>query len=178
VDHNKNDSIFSGSFCVTGYGLYSAEKVGDESYASEITKMAKKFKLTLSPLQIKINLIVKLLFAAAIFLVILKIILQGANFGQPDFIREIATIVISLVPQGLVLTSSVTFALGIYRISKIGAIVQKLNAIESFSNVKVVCTDKTGTLTQNKLSVNIITLLIDKYDMEVTEKLLGTYAKF
>ena len=84
---------------------------------------------------------------------------------------------LSLIPQGLVLMSSVTFALGIYRISKIGAIIQKLNAIESFANVKIVCTDKTGTLTQNKLAVNKITPLTDKYTTEQIETLLGTYAK-
>jgi cation-transporting ATPase E len=84
---------------------------------------------------------------------------------------------LSLVPQGLVLMSSVTFALGVYRISKIGAIIQKLNAIESFANVKIVCTDKTGTLTQNKLAVNKVTILTDKYSKEEIEKLLGTYAK-
>jgi len=84
---------------------------------------------------------------------------------------------LSLIPQGLVLMASVTFALGIYRISKIGAIIQKLNAIESFANVKIVCTDKTGTLTQNKLAVNRITPLTKKYSKEQIEELLGTYAK-
>ena len=58
------------------------------------------------------------------------------------------------LPQGLVLMASITFALGVYRISKIGAIIEKLNAIESFSNVQIVCMDNTGTLTQNNLAVN------------------------
>ena len=174
---NENDKILSGSFCVSGNGIYEAEKVGDNSYAAEITKLAKTFKLNLSPLQKKINFIVKTLFAAAIILVALEIIFRGGNFSDTDFIRKLATILLSLVPQGLVLMSSVTFALGIYRISKIGAIVQKLNAIESFSNVKVVCTDKTGTLTKNKLSVNRITLLNDKYELDYVQKLLGTYGK-
>jgi len=173
----KDEEVLSGSFCVSGNGYYIAEKVGDESYASGITRLAKRFKLSLSPLQKKINFIVKMLFTAAVVLVILNIIYQDIPFANIDSIRKISTILLSLVPQGLVLMSSVTFALGIYRISKIGAIIQKLNAIESFSNVKVVCTDKTGTLTQNKLSVNRITLLNNINDDEV-KNLLGTYAKF
>lgn len=177
AEKSQNDKILSGSFCVSGNGLYIAEKVGDESYASEITKMAKRFKLILSPLQVKINLIVKGLFASAVILILMRITLRTSDFGQVEFIREIATIAISLVPQGLVLMSSVTFALGIYRISKIGAIVQKLNAIESFSNVKVVCTDKTGTLTKNMLAVQKITLLNNKFSQEETEELLGTYSR-
>ena len=175
---NVKDKVLSGSFCVSGSGYYIAEKVGDESYASEITKLAKKFKLNLSPLQIKINFLVKALFTTAVLLVVLEALFQGINFGYVESVRKVSTIMLSLVPQGLVLMASVTFALGIYRISKIGAIIQKLNAIESFANVKVVCTDKTGTLTQNKLSVNKVTVLVkNKTEDEITS-LLGTYAKF
>jgi cation-transporting P-type ATPase E len=174
----EGSEVLSGSFCISGNGYYSAEKVGDESYANQITKTAKKFKLNLSPLQVRLNFIVKVLFATAILLVGLEIIRNPGGFSDLDFIRRISTIMLSLIPQGLVLMSSVTFALGIYRISKIGAIIQKLNAIESFANVKIVCTDKTGTLTQNKLAVNKLTTLTDKYSKEETENLLGTYAKF
>lgn len=173
----NGDEVLSGSFCLSGNGYYKAEKVGDNSYANEITKTAKKFKMNVSPLQVKLNFIVKVLFSTAIFLVILEIIRNPNGFSDLDFIRRISTIMLSLIPQGLVLMSSVTFALGIYRISKIGAIIQKLNAIESFANVKIVCTDKTGTLTQNKLAVNRITPLNDKFTIEQIEELLGTYAK-
>ncbi len=177
INKKNGDEVLSGSFCLSGNGFYKAEKVGDNSYANEITKTAKKFKLNLSPLQVKLNFIVKVLFSTAIFLVILEIIRNPDGFSDLDFVRRISTVMLSLIPQGLVLMASVTFALGIYRISKIGAIIQKLNAIESFANVKIVCTDKTGTLTQNKLAVNRITPLTTKYTREQIEELLGTYAK-
>ncbi len=133
--------------------------------------------MNLSPLQVRLNFIVKVLFSTAIFLVILEIIRNPNGFSDLDFVRKISTVMLSLIPQGLVLMASVTFALGIYRISKIGAIIQKLNAIESFANVKIVCTDKTGTLTQNKLAVNRITPLTKKFTKEQIEELLGTYAR-
>ena len=171
------DEVLSGSFCLSGNGHYTAVKVGDNSYANEITRTAKKFKLNISPLQVKLNFIVKALFSTAIFLVILEIVRTPNGFSDLDFVRRISTVMLSLIPQGLVLMASVTFALGIYRISKIGAIIQKLNAIESFANVKIVCTDKTGTLTQNKLAVNRITPLTQKYTIQQIEELLGTYAK-
>jgi len=177
INKRNGDEVLSGSFCLSGNGFYRAEKVGDNSYANEITKTAKKFKMNLSPLQVKLNFIVKVLFSTAIFLVILEIVRNPGGFSDLDFIRKISTVMLSLIPQGLVLMSSVTFALGIYRISKIGAIIQKLNAIESFANVKIVCTDKTGTLTQNKLAVNRITPLTSKFTKEQIEELLGTYAK-
>lgn len=177
INKKNGDQVLSGSFCLSGNGFYKAEKVGDNSYANEITKTAKKFKMNLSPLQVKLNFIVKVLFSTAIFLVILEIVRNPNGFSDLDFVRRISTVMLSLIPQGLVLMASVTFALGIYRISKIGAIIQKLNAIESFANVKIVCTDKTGTLTQNKLAVNRITPLTTKYTKEQIEELLGTYAK-
>ncbi len=177
INKKNGDEILSGSFCVSGNGFYKAVHVGDNSYANRITQTAKKFKLNLSPLQVKLNFIVKVLFSTAIFLVILEIIRTPGGFSDLDFVRRISTVMLSLIPQGLVLMSSVTFALGIYRISRIGAIIQKLNAIESFANVKIVCTDKTGTLTQNKLAVNRITPLTGKFTVNQIEKLLGTYAK-
>lgn len=177
INKKNGDEVLSGSFCLSGNGFYRAEKVGDNSYANEITKTAKKFKLNLSPLQVRLNFIVKVLFSTAIFLVVLEIIRNPGGFSDLDFVRKISTVMLSLIPQGLVLMSSVTFALGIYRISKIGAIIQKLNAIESFANVKIVCTDKTGTLTQNKLAVNRITPLTAKFTKDQIEELLGTYAR-
>ena len=178
VYKNQGDELLSGSFCVSGNGLYVAERVGDACHAVEITNLAKKFKHTVTPLQKKLDHIVELMMLASVVLVLLEIVFDPqASFGRMDFIRRLSTLVISLLPQGLVLMASITFALGVYRISRIGAIIEKLNAIESFSNVQIVCMDKTGTLTQNKLSVNQLTLLNDQYSRAEAETLLGTYAR-
>jgi cation-transporting P-type ATPase E len=175
---NAGDSILSGSFCVSGNGAYVAEKVGDNCYANEVTGIAKKLKHTLTPLQKKLDHIVETLLLISVALVLLELLFDPhANIDDLDFIRRLSTIVISLIPQGLVLMASITFALGVYRISRIGAIIERLNAIESFSNVQVVCMDKTGTLTQNKLTVNRITLLDSALDRAQAEGLLGTYGK-
>jgi cation-transporting P-type ATPase E len=179
VEKSEGDSVLSGSFCVSGNGVYRAEKVGDKSYANSVTTLAKKMNLSISPLQKKINLILKILFGFAIILSCAEIIVWYAkpNIEFVEFIRKIATILISLVPQGLVLMASVTYAVGVYRISKIGAIVQKLNAIESFSNVQVVCMDKTGTLTENKLRIHSHTNLSDIIPDEEVKLLLGSYSR-
>lgn len=175
---SADDKVLSGSFCVSGNGTYVAEKVGDACYANQITDLAKKVKHTLTPLQKKIDHIVETLMLISAGLVLLEFIFDPhANINDLNFIRRLSTIVISLLPQGLVLMASITFALGVYRISRIGAIIEKLNAIESFSNVQIVCMDKTGTLTQNKLAVNQITLLDERYNRAEAETLLGTYGK-
>lgn len=178
IEKSEGDEVLSGSFCVSGNGVYRAEKVGDKSYANSVTALAKKMNLSISPLQKKINFILKVLFGFALILTVVEIIVWSAkpNIEFVDFIRKIATILISLVPQGLVLMASVTFAVGVYRISKIGAIVQKLNAIESFSNVQVVCMDKTGTLTENKLRIHSFTNLSGNIPDEEIKLLLGSYS--
>ncbi len=166
--------VLSGSFCLSGSGYYKADKIGMESYASQVTMQAKKYKFDLTPLQKQINFIVKALFGVALVLVLLAVMLNKDGFST-DFVRKISTIVMSLVPQGLVLMSTVTFAVGVYRISKLGAIVQRLNAIESFSNVQVVCMDKTGTLTQNKLSIRSV-IPIGSLTEDEARSTAGTYA--
>jgi cation-transporting P-type ATPase E len=172
------EHILSGSFCLSGHGYYVAERVGDDSYASEVTRLAKKYKFTLTPLQRRINFFVKALFGAAIVLILLKILLTwNISLLEIDAVRKIGTILESLVPQGLVLMSSVAFAIGVHRISKVGAIVQKLNAVESFSNVQVTCMDKTGTLTENKLSVQHVLPLSAGTPEKELKTLLGTYAR-
>lgn len=180
IEKITGDTVLSGSFCVSGSGYYKAEKVGIESHANKVTNLAKKFKFSLTPLQKRINLILKVLFGIALLLVLIEILVYNLEsvhtYTFVDHIRKIATILISLVPQGLVLTASVTFAIGVYRISKIGAIVQKLNAIESFSNVEYVCMDKTGTLTENKLKVHSINSLDLSIPDESIKKLIGTFA--
>lgn len=179
IEKQANDAVLSGSFCIAGNGYYVAEKVGDESFAAQINKSAKQLKLHLTPLQQQLNFIVKALFFTSIVLIALEIGFGANGSGnEVDFIRKLSTLVISLVPHGLVLMSSITFALGVYRISQLGAIVQKLNAIESFSNVKVVCTDKTGTLTQNKLSIKRVTRIDEHaHSLNEVEKLLGLYGE-
>jgi cation-transporting ATPase E len=152
------------------------EKTGDECYAAEITRMAKKYKFNSTPLQSKINLIVKFLFVTALILVALELLFGRTNYGEVHLIRKIASIIIALIPQGLVLMVSVIYAYGVLRISKIGAIINKLNAVESFSNIKVVCMDKTGTITQNNHEVTAINYLPSDYIEPVLKKIITSFA--
>ncbi|MBF0317196.1 MAG: HAD-IC family P-type ATPase [Nitrospirae bacterium] len=175
---NNGDVLLSGSFCVSGNGYYKATRVGHDSLAARFTKTARRYKLTLTPLQRRINLIIKGLFVVCVFLVASAFLLRGDEGVSIDLARQVATIMLGLIPQGLVLMSSVTFALGVFRISRLGAIVQRLNAVESFSNVSVICMDKTGTLTQNKLSLHALTPLTEEIDAQAIRQSLSTYAQY
>ncbi|MBC7796861.1 MAG: HAD-IC family P-type ATPase [Pyrinomonadaceae bacterium] len=178
IEKAVGETVLSGSFCVAGNGFYTAEKVGLESYAAKINESARHLKLHLTPLQRQLSLIIKALFAVSLILVVLEIFFgSNGSLTEVDLVRKVSTLVIALVPHGLVLMSSITFALGVYRISQLGAIVQRLNAIESFANVKVVCMDKTGTLTQNKLTIKRVTMLDEDFSQPQIERWLGIYGE-
>lgn len=171
-----DSKVLSGSYVSSGSGYFIVEKIGNDSYAGKINKEAKYFKFTSSPLQIKINNIIKILVVVSLLLIGLKVASNWKDGAlQVHSIREYITILIALIPQGLILLSTITYAIGIYKISKIGAIVQKITAIEAFSAVNIVCMDKTGTLTENKISIQSINNLSKLDDINL-KKLISTYA--
>ena len=156
VPKRAGDEVFSGSFCVNGSALYVAEKVGEQSLSNQITAGARAFRRVLTPLQNEIYLVVRIMLAIVIyieFLLIIDALVTRANMGETI---ASATLVVGLVPNGLFLSITLAYALGAVRIIKYGALVQQSNAIESLSNVTVLCSDKTGTLTANRLQVNAV----------------------
>lgn len=161
IRKTKGDEILSGSFCVTGDGYFEAEKVGSQSFANKLTAAARSFEPIQTPLQTRVNYAVRLIMVLA---VVMGVIFSVAGFIQGfTFLENVkATAVFTgLVPYGLFLTIAVTYAFGSVTIAKRGALVQQSNAIESLNNVDVLCMDKTGTLTANRLLLNDIKPLGD-----------------
>ncbi len=146
----------SGSFCVNGSALYVAEKVGEQSLSNQITAGARAFRRVLTPLQNEIYLVVRIMLAIVIYIEFLLVIDALVARANPGETIASATLVVGLVPNGLFLSITLAYALGAVRIIKYGALVQQSNAIESLSNVTVLCLDKTGTLTANRLQVNAV----------------------
>jgi cation-transporting ATPase E len=154
ISKRAGDPVYSGSFCVTGGGHYTVEKVGAASLANQITAGARSFRRVLTPLQRQINLVIRIILLIVIYLQLLlafnaliKLVPVAEAIGQ-------ATILASLVPNGLFLSIALAYAVAAVRILRFGALVQQANAIESLSNVDVLCLDKTGTLTANRLQVS------------------------
>jgi len=147
------DPVYSGSFCANGGASYVADKVGAASLANQITAGARSFRRVVTPLQQQVNLVIRIMLLLVIYLQLLlaftaliKVVPFRESVGQ-------AAILAGLVPNGLFLSIAVAYALGAVRILRFGALVQQANAIESLSNVDVLCLDKTGTLTTNRLRV-------------------------
>ena len=148
------DEVRSGSFAVEGGGAYVVEAVGPDSYAERVAGEARTFRHPRSPLERAVN---RLLFWLVGLMVVLGAILGYAlwrrHAGLSDAVSTSTAAVLSMVPEGLVLLVSLTYVVAALRMVRRGVLAQQLNAIESLAAVDVICTDKTGTLTEAALRV-------------------------
>lgn len=173
VSKRTGDMLYSGSFCLSGSAYYQAEKVGTQSVANQLTVSARAFRRVYTPLQRQINVIIQVMLLVAIFFEILLVISSQMNHVPLVKSVEMAVVIIGIVPKGLLLATSVAYALGALRIVSKGALVQQANAVESLSNVDVLCMDKTGTLTANAMVLDAM----HPFDMEASDvwRMLGNY---
>ncbi len=155
VAKEPGDQVLSGAFCVVGSGAYRVSAVGADSFAERLAAEAKGTRTQLSPLQLDINRILRFIIVVLIPLAILMIVSTiWLDFGgAAASVQRVVAALVPLVPEGLVLLASLTFAVAAVRLARLGTLAQQLNAIESLASVDTVCVDKTGTLTENRLAV-------------------------
>jgi cation-transporting ATPase E len=155
VPRGPGDPVLSGAYCVAGSGTYEVTAVGADSFAERLAAEAKGARSQPSPLQIDINRILRIIIAVMVPLAVLMVVSTvWLDFGAPaTSVQRVVAALVPLVPEGLVLLASLTFAVAALRLGRIGALAQQLNAIESLASVDTVCVDKTGTLTENRLDV-------------------------
>ena len=175
IRKDPGEPILSGSFCTAGSCDYVAERVGNEAYAQQLTADARRLVRRATPLQIRFKRIVRvLLIATAALGVLLLVSAAVSNDDLADAIKNTTATISSVVPEGLLLGMTVAFAVGAVRLSRHGAIVQDINAVEAMNYLDVVCLDKTGTITANELSLRETIWLND--DLEIDRGWLGAFA--
>jgi cation-transporting P-type ATPase E len=154
VARAAGDDVRSGSFAVEGSGSYVVSAVGPESYAERIAGEARAFRHPRSPLERDLNRLLITLVGVMVPLgVLLAYALWRLDVDADEAVPRSVAAVVSLVPEGLILLTSLTYAVAALRMARRGALAQQLNAIESLAAVDVVCLDKTGTLTEGTLRV-------------------------
>ena len=151
------EEVLSGSFAISGYCYYRAERVGLEAYALKLVSDARQLVRRASPLQLRFRRLLRVLLnATAVLAVALVISLNVQNKGIAEALKATTATVTTIVPEGLLLAMTVAFVIGAVRVARKGAIVQEISAIEALNYVDVLCFDKTGTITANKLEVDSI----------------------
>jgi cation-transporting ATPase E len=170
------DELRSGAFVVEGTGAYEVTAVGADSYAQRLLGEARAFRHPRSPLEQAVNRLLLALAGAVVLLgALLGFSLWHRDASAGDAVATATAGVVSLVPEGLVVLVSLTFAVAALRMARRGVLAQQLNAIESLASADVICLDKTGTLTDAELRV---TDTIPRDGVESTEltSLLGRLA--
>ncbi|MEU6542923.1 HAD-IC family P-type ATPase [Streptomyces sp. NPDC046859] len=174
VVKRPGDPVLSGSFAVAGGGAYQATKVGREAYAAQLAEEASRFTLVHSELRSGISTILKyvtwMMVPAAIGLIITQLFVKGSDLD--DSIARTVGGIVPMVPEGLVLLTSVAFAIGVIRLGRRQCLVQELPAIEGLARVDTVCLDKTGTLTEGGMDVTALRTL-DGFEEPYVRTVLG-----
>ncbi|KUM72368.1 HAD-IC family P-type ATPase [Streptomyces curacoi] len=174
VVKRPGDQVLSGSFVVAGGGAFQATKVGREAYAAQLAEEASRFTLVHSELRSGISTILKyvtwMMVPAAIGLIVTQLFVKQNDLD--DSLARTVGGIVPMVPEGLVLLTSVAFAIGVIRLGRQQCLVQELPAIEGLARVDTVCLDKTGTLTEGGMDVTELRTLGGS-DEEYIRKVLG-----
>ncbi len=151
-DDNK---IYAGTNVVSGLAIAVLSEIGNETRLGKIGKSLESIKEEKTPLEIKINDFVKIMVigGAIVFLLIL-----GVNlFKSHDFLDSLLkamTLAMSILPEEIPVAFTTFMAIGAWRMSKMGILVKKTKTVETLGSATVICTDKTGTLTENEMSLS------------------------
>ncbi|AIA05303.1 HAD-IC family P-type ATPase [Streptomyces noursei] len=176
VVKKPGDPVMSGSFVVAGNGAFTATKVGRAAYAAQLAEEASRFTLVHSELRTGISQILKyvtwMMIPTALGLILSHLLTLGLPADAA--IRRMVAGIVPMIPEGLVLLTSVAFAIGVVRLGRKQCLVQELPAIEGLARVDVVCLDKTGTLTEGGMDVTALRPLADQ-DPARVRQVLGAF---
>jgi len=162
VIKEPGDEVLSGSFVAAGSGRFRATRVGAQAYAAQLAEQGRRFSLTHSELRSGIDQILRIVTWLLIPTAALLAISQFRSTASVrDALRNSVAGTVAMVPEGLVLLTSVAFAVGVVRLAQRRVLVQELPAVEVLARVDVLCIDKTGTLTEGRFVVDEVELLVE-----------------
>ncbi len=169
------DSILSGSFIVAGRGRFRATGVGADSYAGSLTTEARRFSMIGSWLQGEINRIIHwLLIIVPVAALGMWLTRRGSGDTWQEALQGTVAAAVSMVPDGLVLLTSVAFVAGVVTLSRHKALAKQLATVESLARVDVLCLDKTGTITTGELEF-VEAFPLDGCEADEVERVLAAF---
>ena len=179
IEKKQGDKLLSGSYIVSGKCFAKVEHIGKENYVAKISYEAKQRRKVNSEIMQSLNKIIKFISFVIIPVGILLFFNQ-LDLQENDFKTAIVSTVaalIGMIPEGLVLLTSTVLAVSVTRLAKKKVLVQELYCIETLARVDVLCLDKTGTITEGRMSVDKI-IPINNYTESELEKILGILGSY
>ena len=169
VRHKVGEQVYSGATAVSGMALVKVNAVGSHSYAATLTAQAKVYKKTVSDLNRGINTILKFMTFLVVPLCILLILSQihtvggwGTALSTGEWRQAVVSAVagvVGMIPEGLVLLTSLNFAVAAMRLARHNTLVQELESVETLARVDALNLDKTGTITDGGIAFNRLVML-------------------
>ena len=170
--------IYAGSFVSSGKIAVRVDKIGEDTYISKLTAKAKQYKRPNSEIMNSINLFIRIIGILIVPVAILMFFnnigagwtqisaeggfwknLFGGNALVSDALRRTASVIIGMIPSGLLLLTTVALSMGMIRLAKYNTLVQDMYSLEMLARVNVLCLDKTGTITDGRMRVSDCILL-------------------
>jgi cation-transporting P-type ATPase E len=153
VDKTPGDEVLSGSFVVAGSGAFQATAVGADAYAHRLAAETKRFTKARSELMEGIDTLLRVISWGLLVIGPILLISQLARDDESTEDAVVGTVaaLVGMIPEGLVLLTSIAFLVGALTLARRNVLVQELPAVEGLARVDVVCLDKTGTLTDGEI---------------------------
>jgi cation-transporting ATPase E len=150
VPRAVGDTVRSGSFAVAGSGLYRATAVGEQAWAARVERIGRRFARTESDIMGGINAILKVIGVLLVPVGALTVLRNAQHAETSTAVTDTVAALVAMVPEGLVLLSSIAFAVSALALARRRVLVNELSAVEVLARTDVVCVDKTGTLTDRE----------------------------
>ena len=187
IKKNEGDLLYAGSFIASGQATVRVEKIGVATYISKLTARAKQYKRPNSEIINSINLFIKVIGGIIVPVAILMFLTNYRNLGGSngdmwdkllrgdlsETLQKTASVVIGMIPSGLILLTTVALSVGMIRLAKYNTLVQDMYSLEMLARVNVLCLDKTGTITDGRMKVSDCILLNNTTDYTV-EDIIGS----
>ncbi len=172
----KGDYLLAGSFITSGICKVKADKVGKENYIETLSAKAKKYKKPQSEIMNSLKFLIKaigiIIIPIATAIMIKSNLIIGENLSNS--ILKNSTTVLGMIPSGMFLLTSVALAVGIIKLAKYNTLVQDLYSLEMLARVDTLCFDKTGTITDGKMTVKEVIPLSDKFNRNQINEIMSS----
>jgi len=173
VEKELGSEVLSGSFVSAGSGVYRATRIGADSYAAKLAEEARRFELAGSELRRGVNIVLRWLTfiipPASVMLLLRQLATEDRHWQ--DALQATVAAAVAMVPDGLVLLTSLSFITGVIALARRNALAKELASVELLARVDTLCLDKTGTITTGEISLGSVIALGATTDDEAAEVL-------
>ena len=176
VKKHTGDELLSGSFIVSGSGYACVKRIGKDNYSAQLVHKAKHKNKASSEMRDSIEKVIKVLSVVIIPVGIVLYMSQRLANPTDSAIAIVRTVggIVGMIPEGLVLLTSLSFIIGVGKLARKKALIQEMEAIEALARINVLCLDKTGTITTGELEVEDVVYLNDE-SQTALDYILGAF---